>query len=313
MVVPASVTSSGLTEAGFPEAGGGGGGGGGSSSAEGQARSSISLQPRAKRVKLGCSKCRYARNGCAKCWMLKLGNETNNNKNDDDSQSPASPPTQPTPRMAAPVAHAEMAAMVSTDLSCPLNSNTHQTNYDLKQASRPTETREGERHATDGLHSGLCGQEAAATAAARTARPTPRAPPAFAEATQLSQASVACGSAANRKRRREPLFANLTVLITGVKLATDAARQKEVKQLTALVTSHGGIVLDRLPPILPASRTPTKGRATAVAAAATSAEVAVATVTIPPSPTARENVVNRPSKRPRLHPSQSKSSSRSEL
>jgi hypothetical protein len=43
--------------------------------------------------------------------------------------------------------------------------NTHQTHETLKQASRPTETRKGERCATDGLHSGFCGQQAAAAVA----------------------------------------------------------------------------------------------------------------------------------------------------
>jgi hypothetical protein len=175
--------------------------------------------------------------------MLKLGNNNNDNNKNDDDDDSQSPASPPT--------------------------------QPTPRLAAPAAHAEAEKAAAEA--------EKAAAEAARAMRRTPRAPPAFAEATQLSQASVSCASTV-RKRRREPLFANLTVLITGVKLASDAARQREVKQLTALVTSHGGTVLDRLPPIQPTARaTATKGKATAAAVPA-SAEAAVATVTTPSSP-----------------------------
>jgi hypothetical protein len=128
--------------------------------AEASLQPSISLQPR--RVKLGCSKCRFSKGGCAKCWMDKLGDSQPPSKRRAVGSSPPSPPTQPTPvlRMAeAPAA-----------------------------ATSPAVRRKG-GHAARARH---------------------------AEATQQSQASVGCSTA--RRRRREPLFAGLNVLITGLKL-----------------------------------------------------------------------------------------------
>jgi hypothetical protein len=53
---------------------------------------------------------------------------------------------------------------------------------------------------------------------------------------------------------------------------TDAARQKQLKELTALITSHGGSVLDKLP-ALTDMRTPTgKGKAAAAEAGAVERE-----------------------------------------